>query len=590
MPKRFRLPLSLVCLLVGAAVLVLYLVADSPPVTAGIFIGTYGGAALAIGYGLWRYRPGFRTPWILACTAQFLWMVSWVFWHGHILSNGGVPAAPDNSINFLFHPSYLITAVAVILIVRRLDASIVGPLDVAILASATFVFAWSHLLEAYATHSSLPITGQSVQIASGVLDVLILAAVIRLLTAPGRRNVVQFLVAASALAWVATDVLWNASTQLGFYTPGTWADSGAVLCPVLIGAAALSPKMASAFEPVSGGSRRPGLKPLFVLLAAALLGPLDLVAEVMAGNVHKIDLLPVVAATALVSLLVLLRLAAILRSEGRFAELRVVRERVLAAEQSARIESDTARAALEGQNERLRELDRMKDDFVASVSHELRTPLTSIQGYLELVLDGEAGEVTAEARRFLSVVARNVGRLERVVGDLLFVAQATAGMIAFESSPVDLRELAREAVEAARPHAMEKGVELRGECEAVPQLEADGARLGQVLDNLLSNAVKFTPAGGHVLLRTSARPGQALIEVVDDGMGIPPEEQARLFERFFRTESATNAAIQGTGLGLGIVQAIVTAHGGEVSVDSEVGRGTTVRVLLPAAATHKVAA
>jgi two-component system phosphate regulon sensor histidine kinase PhoR len=263
---------------------------------------------------------------------------------------------------------------------------------------------------------------------------------------------------------------------------------------------------------------------------------------------------------------------------------------VLAAEQSARIESDNARVGLEAQNERLRELDLMKDEFVASVSHELRTPLTSIRGYLELVQDGEAGVLTADAKRFLSIVDRNVGRLQRVVGDLLFVAQVNAGGIGLEPAAVDLRQLARETVDAARPQAAEKDVELRVESEDMPEFDADAARLCQVLDNLISNAVKFTPEGGHVILRTFAQPGRAVIEVADDGMGIPAEEQTRLFERFFRTEAATDAAIQGTGLGLAIVQAIVTAHGGEISVESEVGRGTTVRVFLPVPVARQVAA
>ena len=241
------------------------------------------------------------------------------------------------------------------------------------------------------------------------------------------------------------------------------------------------------------------------------------------------------------------------------------------------------------QVERLRELDRLKDAFVASVSHELRTPLTSIRGYLELVLDGEGGELTADQERFLQVVDRNAERLLRLVGDLLFVAQVDAGTIALERSGVDLAELAEESVTAARPAAATKGVDLMLTAEGLPTIAGDRARLAQLLDNLISNAVKFTPAGGRVDLRVFADDGKAVVEVHDTGIGIPASEQVRLFERFFRSSSATEQAIQGTGLGLSIAKAISEAHGGTIAVASEEGEGTTFRVELPLPASARIA-
>ncbi len=232
-------------------------------------------------------------------------------------------------------------------------------------------------------------------------------------------------------------------------------------------------------------------------------------------------------------------------------------------------------------NDQLRELDRVKDDFVASVSHELRTPLTSIRGYLELVLDGEAGDLTDEQHQFLSIVDRNADRLLRVVGDLLFVAQVDAGKIAIEKAPTDVDELVHQAVEAARPAATEQGVELELEVDGLGPLNADRARLAQVVDNLISNAVKFTPSGGRVEVRSVREGDLAVLEVTDTGIGISAEDQDRLFQRFFRTDEATQHAIQGTGLGLAIVQAIVEAHDGTISVASVPGAGTTFRVELP---------
>jgi signal transduction histidine kinase len=236
---------------------------------------------------------------------------------------------------------------------------------------------------------------------------------------------------------------------------------------------------------------------------------------------------------------------------------------------------------LAAQNERLRELDRLKDEFVALVSHELRTPLTSIRGYLELVLDGEAGDLTDEQRQFLGVVERNAHRLLALVGDLLFLAQVEAGKLSLEIGAVDLAALAAESVETARPLAEEKGVTLTLAAGPLPLLAGDRARLGQLLDNLVSNGVKFTPSGGRVDVRARGERGNAVIEVRDTGMGIPPEEQHHLFERFFRTAKATEQAIPGTGLGLAISKAIVEAHVGQIAVASADGSGTTFRISLP---------
>ncbi len=233
------------------------------------------------------------------------------------------------------------------------------------------------------------------------------------------------------------------------------------------------------------------------------------------------------------------------------------------------------------QNERLRELDRLKDEFVALVSHELRTPLTSIRGYLELVLDGEAGDVSDEQRQFLAVVERNADRLLALVGDLLFLAQIEAGKLTLEVGAVDLGAIASESVDAARPQADDKDITLSLAVGPVPLLAGDGARIGQLVDNLVSNAIKFTPEGGRVDVRARARNGTAVIEVRDSGIGIPAEEQERLFERFFRSSNAAERQIPGTGLGLAISKAIVEAHGGAIAVKSEVDVGTTFKVSLP---------
>jgi PAS domain S-box-containing protein len=245
------------------------------------------------------------------------------------------------------------------------------------------------------------------------------------------------------------------------------------------------------------------------------------------------------------------------------------------------VERTRAEQALAAQNDQLRQLDALKDEFVSLVSHELRTPLTSIRGYLELVLDDAETTVPEEHRQYLAVVQRNSERLLRLVGDLLFVAQLDAGRLSVEKEALDLGVLAEESVQAATPTAGARGVAVALDAGPAP-LAGDRSRLAQLVDNLVSNAVKFTPEGGRVDLRVRTEEDAVVLEVSDSGMGIPAEEQPQLFERFFRSSNARRAAVPGTGLGLVIVRAIAEAHGGDVSVESTEGAGTTFTVRLPA--------
>jgi signal transduction histidine kinase len=230
---------------------------------------------------------------------------------------------------------------------------------------------------------------------------------------------------------------------------------------------------------------------------------------------------------------------------------------------------------------RQRELDRLKDDLVATVSHELRTPLTSMMGFLQMIREGEAGDLTPEQDRFLSIVYRSSERLQRLVGDLLFVARLDASGIQLQTQDVRVDEVMNEAVESVSATARTRELELVHEIDAVPPIEGDRERLAQLLGNLLSNAVKFTPAGGTITARTFSADGHVVAEIQDTGIGIPDAEQERLFQRFFRSSTATAQAIPGTGLGLVISKAIAESHGGRINVRSRPGEGTCFRVELP---------
>jgi signal transduction histidine kinase/CHASE3 domain sensor protein len=229
-----------------------------------------------------------------------------------------------------------------------------------------------------------------------------------------------------------------------------------------------------------------------------------------------------------------------------------------------------------------RELDRLKDEFVATVSHELRTPLTSLMGFLEMLREGEAGELTAEQGRFLAIVHRSSERLQRLVGDLLFVARLDAGGLQLQlEDDVALDDVVAEAVESASADARSHDVALQLERDGRISVRGDRERLGQLVANLLSNAVKFTPAGGSVTARVFKQDELGVIEVEDTGIGIPTAEQERLFQRFFRSSTATDQAIPGTGLGLAITRAIAEAHDGRITFRSEPGEGTCFRIELP---------
>jgi signal transduction histidine kinase len=233
--------------------------------------------------------------------------------------------------------------------------------------------------------------------------------------------------------------------------------------------------------------------------------------------------------------------------------------------------------ALEAANQRLLDAERVKDEFLARVTHELRTPLTSIHGYLE-VLD-EPDLPSGTATKFLSRIRRNSDRLLALVDDMLLAAQFSSGAVNLERRAVDLAALAHSAATQNRPLAEGKGLTITAESAGPVPVHADPVRLAQALDRLILNAVKFTNQG-HVAIHAAARGERAVLEVRDTGIGIPAEERVRLFTPFRRASAAECAEVQGVGLGLNIVKAIVDGHGGTVTLDSETGHGTTVTITL----------
>ena len=233
----------------------------------------------------------------------------------------------------------------------------------------------------------------------------------------------------------------------------------------------------------------------------------------------------------------------------------------------------------------LRQLDKAKTDFLATVNHELRTPLTSITAYLDMIQDGSGGPVPEGIRKMLDVIARNSDRLRRLIEDMLTVSMQDGSNL--DLKPVDLDKLLQVVVATLRPLAESRHVSVSF-TEATEDIEvtADEAKLEQVFTNIVANAIKFTPEGGRVGITSAMAASEnggraALVQIEDNGLGIPEHDLPHILTRFYRASNATSAAVPGSGLGLAIANDIISRHMGRMAFDSILGSGTTVSVELP---------
>ena len=256
-------------------------------------------------------------------------------------------------------------------------------------------------------------------------------------------------------------------------------------------------------------------------------------------------------------------------------------------------------ARLQEAYDRLRELDRLKSNFLATVSHELRTPLTSIIGYGEMLHEGIAGPLNNEQKEFVGTIREKGEQLLQLIQSLLDMSKLESGTMSVRKEKTRLEDVLGEVVKTLTPNARKKGVQLRLEVEAkLPELRADPERLRQVFINLGDIAVKFTPSGGTITYRAGAldqrsegadvgfallAPVRSAIEVrvVDTGIGIPPNERQKVFDPFYQVDSSSTREYGGTGLGLSIVKRLVESHDGTIRVDENSPRGAVFVVTLP---------
>lgn len=254
----------------------------------------------------------------------------------------------------------------------------------------------------------------------------------------------------------------------------------------------------------------------------------------------------------------------------------------LAVALAVAIERSDMVAQMRRANEDLRALDQLKTNFLSNLSHELRTPLSQVLSYSFALEDEVAGTLGPEQHTYLRMIISGAERLEDLLSDLFDFTALEAGVFALERVPVDLNGLVREVAEEMRPRLAEAGLSLRVQVPVEPQeVKGDPPRLAQILRILLSNACKFTPPAGTVTVRAGRDPEHAYFEVEDTGIGIAPEQQPRIFQKFFQVEGGPGRVYGGAGLGLALAKALAEAHGGIITLHSEPEQGSVFRLTLP---------
>ena len=241
----------------------------------------------------------------------------------------------------------------------------------------------------------------------------------------------------------------------------------------------------------------------------------------------------------------------------------------------AKLEIKKMKKIIDKQAEQLKDLEKMKIEFLNVTSHELKTPLTPIQAYLNLLLKGKLGKLNPAQKEGLEVISRNTKKLRFLIWDILDLTRLEAGKMKFNMEKMELEDVIEDVIKDAELFAKEKNIVINQRLGYLPSIDGDKERLTQVFTNLITNAIKFTPKNGKISIDAERRGYRTIISVRDTGIGIPKKDLNRIFDKFYQVDRGATRKYPGTGLGLTICEGIVKAHGGEIGVKSEPRKGST---------------
>jgi signal transduction histidine kinase len=498
-------------------------------------------------------RTGFRTPAVLLAAAAVTFSaIGDTYWSLAMDGDGYLPFPSPADVGYLlFYP--LMVAALVMLVRRQLGgAGRLVLLEIAVAAvgaSAVLAVALDPVITAALAGDD--VVESTVAVAYPLFDVILIAVIAGIAAVPavsiGRH---RWALIAGLVIFTAADVAYALLENDGAYVAGTPLDAtwavGLLLITWWVSGMATSPASPAPTARPAAVVRLPAIAVLagLAILVVGTQVQLSMAAVLLAGLTVALGAVPIIFRQAMLG-------------------------RMLAAQEEA--------------VRRLTELDQAKTDMLTTVNHEFRTPLTSINGHVELLLDGGGGDLPASAVRMLETVERNGARLQSLI-DATFAAARFAN----EPTPaartvVGVADLVAGSVERVAPHAAQRRVHVEVAIDPTLRVDGDETDLTRALSNLLDNAVKFSPSPGRVEVTGSALGDEVVIRIVDAGIGIPADDIPRLFEKFFRAANVQSAAIPGVGLGLSIARQIVEAHAGTIEVESVVGTRTTLTVRLPAA-------
>ena len=496
-------------------------------------------------------RTGFRQPAVvLSAAAVTFSAIGDSYWALAMDADGYLPFPSPADIGYLlFYP--LMVAALVVLVRRQLGGAgrlVLLETAVAVVgAAAVLAVALDPVIGAALEGDS--VISSAVAAAYPLFDLILIAVIVGIAAAPsvslGRH---RWALIAGLAVFAAADVAYALLEHDGAYVAGTPLDAAWAAGLLLI-----TWWVSGATDSAADAALAPRRPAVIRLPAIAVIAGL---AVLVVGTQVRLSMTAVVLA----ALTVALGAVPIIFRHAMLGRMLATQEQAV---------------------RRLTELDQAKTDMLTTVNHEFRTPLTSINGHVELLLDGGAGELPADAMRMLETVERNGMRLQALIDGTFAASRFDAGSEVLTWTSLDVAELVSGAVQQVTSLATRREVTVEVEVEPDVLIDGDAAHLERALGALLDNAVKFGRAGGRVEVNVARSGADAVIRIGDDGIGIPAEDLPRLFTRFFRASNVQRAAIPGVGLGLSTARQVVAAHGGAIDAASTLGAGTTITVRLP---------